>query len=297
MQARVLERCAMTLADSTIAPLVDGAEGWEDASGRMPSMTISTPPAPTTTEKRAAFRKLHESGFFLLPNAWDAGSAVRLAKLGFKAIASTSSGAAWAAGKQDGDLSLDEVLAHLRTLVAATALPVNADFEHGFADRPEDVARNVQRAVDTGIAALSIEDWSGTALYETSLAVERIRAARAAIDAIDPSVMLIGRNENFRVPGMSASDSIARAAAYAEAGADCLFVPVILDPGAIAELVAAVKPKPVNVLVQEYDQRVRTFAALGVRRCSVGGSLAKRVWAAFDEVAAALKQCEAEAIA
>jgi 2-methylisocitrate lyase-like PEP mutase family enzyme len=132
-------------------------------------------------------------------------------------------------------------------------------------------------------------------MYEVGLAVERIRAARAAIDAVDPSAMLVGRNENFRVPGMSAADSVARAVAYAEAGADCLFVPFILDPGAVAELVAAVAPKPVNVVVGSYDDSVRAFAALGVRRCSVGGSLARRVWSAFDEAAQALKRCEANA--
>jgi len=251
----------------------------------------------TATEKRAVFRRLHESGFFLLPNAWDGGSAVRLAALGFKAIASTSAGAAWAAGKQDGELGLQAVLDHLRLLDNATSLPVNADFENGFADRPEDVARNVALAVETGVAALSIEDWSGSVMYEPSLAVERLRAARAAIDAIDPSTMLIGRNENFRVPGMPVADSIARAVAYADAGADCLFVPFILDPGAVAELVAAVAPKPVNVVVGDYDERVRSFAALGVRRCSVGGSLAKRVWSAFDQAAHALKRCEEDALA
>lgn len=249
----------------------------------------------TTPTKRITFRNLHERGFFLLPNAWDAGSAVRLTGLGFKAIASTSSGAAWAAGKQDGELGLEAVLEHLRLLVAATPLPVNADFENGFADRPEDVARNVTRAIETGVAALSIEDWSGSHMYDAQLAVERLRAARAAIDAVDPSLMLIGRNENFRVPGMSAADSITRAVAYAEAGADCLFVPGILDRGAIAELVTALAPKPVNVLVQAYDESIRSYAALGVRRCSVGGGLARRAWSAFDEAVQALKRCEADA--
>ncbi|TCM20883.1 2-methylisocitrate lyase-like PEP mutase family enzyme [Novosphingobium sp. PhB165] len=247
---------------------------------------------PTTSEKRAAFRKLHESGFFIIPNAWDGGSAVRLAKLGFKAIASTSAGAAWAAGRDDGQLSRDEVLDHLGMLVAATDLPVNADFENGFADDPAGVAANVALAVDTGIAGLSIEDWSGSVMYDLGLAVERIAAARAAIDAIDPAVMLIGRNENFRVPGMTAKVSIARAVAYAEAGADCLFVPFILDLGAVAELVSAVAPKPVNVVIHDYDASIRAFADLGVRRCSVGGSLAKRTWTAFDEAAAALRRCE-----
>ncbi len=248
---------------------------------------------PTTAEKRATFRKLHEDGFFIIPNAWDAGSAVRLTKLGFKAIASTSAGAAWAAGKEDGELTRDEVLAHLRMLVAATDVPVNADFENGFADGPEDVAAHVAMAVETGVAGISIEDWSGSEMYGLSLAVDRIAAAREAIDAADPAVMLIGRSENFRVPGMSATESIARAVAYAEAGADCLFVPFILDRGAVAELVAAVAPKPVNVVIHDYDESVGAFAALGVRRCSVGGSLAKRTWNAFDAAAQALKHCEA----
>lgn len=247
---------------------------------------------PTTAEKCATFRRLHESGFFIIPNAWDAGSASRLTKLGFKAIASTSAGAAWAVGKEDGELTVDEVLTHLRMLVAATDLPVNADFENGFADAPRDIAAHVAMAVDTGVAGISIEDWSGSAMYDLGLAVDRIAAARAAIDVTDPAVMLIGRNENFRVSGMSASESIARAVAYAEAGADCLFVPFILDRGAVAELVAAVAPKPVNVVIHDYDESVGGFAALGVRRCSVGGSLANRTWTAFDAAAQALKHCE-----
>lgn len=248
---------------------------------------------PTIAEKRTTFRRLHDGGFFIIPNAWDAGGAVRLTKLGFKAVASTSAGAAWAAGKDDGDLSRDAVLAHLRMLVDATPLPINADFENGFADDPAEVAANVALAMETGIAGLSIEDWSGSEMYARGLAVERIAAARAAIDAVDPTMMLIGRNENFRVPDMPVAESIARAVAYAEAGADCLFVPFILDPGAVAELVAAVAPKPVNVVVHDYDARIQAFAELGVRRCSVGGSLAKRSWLAFDEAARALKDFEA----
>jgi len=247
---------------------------------------------PTTSEKRATFRRLHESGFFIIPNAWDAGSSVRLTKLGFKAIASTSAGAAWAAGKDDGELGRDAVLAHLRMLVASTDLPVNADFENGFADDPAAVASNVALAVDTGVAGISIEDWSGSNMYDRSLAVDRIAAAREAIDAADPSVMLIGRNENFRVPEMPVAESIKRAVAYADAGADCLFVPFILDRGAVAELVAAVSPKPVNVVIGDYDESIRAFAALGVRRCSVGAGLASRVWKAFDEAAQMLKGCE-----
>ena len=247
---------------------------------------------PTTAEKRASFRALHSQGFFILPNAWDGGSTRRLTALGFKAIASTSAGAAWAAGVNDGELSRDAVLEHLRLLVAATDLPINADFENGFADAPEEVAANVAMAIDTGVAGISIEDWSGSAMYDTGLAVERLAAARAAIDAVDPTVMLIGRNENFRVPDMPVADSIKRAVAYAEAGADCLFVPFILDRGAVAELVAAVAPKPVNVVVHRYDESIADYAALGVRRCSLGGSLAKIVWDAFDEAARAVKACE-----
>jgi 2-methylisocitrate lyase-like PEP mutase family enzyme len=247
---------------------------------------------PTTAEKRTDFRTLHKDGFFIIPNAWDGGSTRRLTSLGFKAIASTSAGAAWAAGRNDGELGRDEVLEHLRMLVSATDLPVNADFENGFADAPEQVATNVGMAIDTGVAGISIEDWSGSAMYDTGLAVERLAAARAAIDAVDPSVMLIGRNENFRVPGMSINESIKRAVAYADAGADCLFVPFILDRGAIAELVAAVAPKPVNVVVHQYDRSIGDFAALGVRRCSLGGSLASIVWKAFDEAARTVKDCE-----
>ncbi len=235
-------------------------------------------------EKRATFRALHESGFFVIPNAWDAGSAGRLGKLGFKAIASTSAGAAWALGKEDGELSLDQALDHLRMLVAATDLPVNADFENAFADAPEQVAANVAMAVDTGVAGVSVEDWSGTTLYDASLATDRIAAARAAIDAVDRAVMLIGRTEHFRVPGKDAADSIARMVAYADAGADCLFAPGLADHGAIAELIAAVAPKPVNVVVHAYDE-IPKLAALGVRRVSVGGSLAKAAWDGFDVAA------------
>lgn len=243
---------------------------------------------PTTAEKRATFRALHDSGFFILPNAWDTGSAKRLAAQGFKAIASTSAGAAWALGKNDGELSCDEVVAHLEMLVAATDLPVNADFENGFADRPEEIAVNAARAAQTGIAALSIEDWSGSALYDKSLAADRIAAVREALDA---DVMLVGRSEFFRAPEIAPAEWIARAVAYAEAGADVLFVPFMLDHGAVAELIAAVAPKPVNVLVASFDT-IPDYAQLGARRCSVGGALASAVWKAFDEATASLKSFE-----
>lgn len=243
---------------------------------------------PTSAEKRATFRQLHEGGFFILPNAWDIGSAKRLARQGFKAIASTSAGAAWALGKDDGQLNCNEAIAHLEMLVAATDLPVNADFENGFADTPDDVAANAARAADTGIAALSIEDWSGSTLYEKSLASDRIAAVR---EAIDPEVLLVGRSEFFRAPAIPASEWIARAVAYSQAGADILFVPFMLDHGAVAELIAAVAPKPVNILVARFDT-IPDYARLGARRCSVGGSLANLVWNAFDEAAANLKGFE-----
>lgn len=241
---------------------------------------------PTTAEKRATFRALHESGFFILPNAWDVGSAKRLAKQGFKAVASTSAGAAWALGKDDGELSCDEAIAHLAMLVGATDLPVNADFENGFADAPDAVAANAVRAAGCGIAALSIEDWSGSALYDRSLAADRIAAVRAALD---PAVMLVGRSEFFRAPDIAPAEWIARAVAYGEAGADVLFVPFMLDPGAVAELIAAVAPKPVNVLVASFET-IPDYAKLGARRCSVGGALAGTVWKAFDEATARLKR-------
>jgi 2-methylisocitrate lyase-like PEP mutase family enzyme len=241
---------------------------------------------PTTAEKRATFRQLHERGFFIIPNAWDEGSAKRLQKAGFKAIASTSAGAAWAAGKEDGELGLGAVLDHLGRLVAATDLPINADFENGFADDPETVARNVALAAETGVAGISIEDWSGERMYDLAHAAERIAAAR---EALDPAVMLIGRNENFRVPGMSTADSVRRAVAYAEAGADCLFVPFLLDPGAVAELVQAVAPKPLTVVVGGEHDRIAALAALGVRRFSVGASLAHTAWQAFDTAVANLR--------
>jgi len=244
----------------------------------------------TVAEKRANFRRLHDSGFFMMPNAWDVGSAMRLAKLGFPAIASTSAGAAWALGKNDGELSLDEVLNHLTHLVQAVDLPVNADFENGFADSPQARGANVEQAVATGVAGISIEDWSGEKLYELDLAVERIAAARQAIDVGRSDVMLIGRSEHFRVPELNIEESIRRAVAYAKAGADCLFVPMIVDPAALRELVAAVAPKPVSVLLPSLDTDPHQFASLGVRRCSTGAHLPWVAWRAFDAAAQTLRE-------
>lgn len=235
--------------------------------------------------RRAAFRALHADGCFTIPNPWNAGSARRLQKLGFEALASTSSGAAWAAGREDGELSRDEVLGHLRMLCDATDLPVNADFEAGFADAPDAVAANVALAVDTGVAGLSIEDRTGQSLYDTVLAVERISAAREAIDRSGHDVILVGRSEGFLIGHTELSATIARLEAYADAGADCLYAPGIRDLAALADVVAAVAPKPVNVLLSGTGPSVAELAGIGVRRVSVGGALAAASWARFDEVA------------
>lgn len=241
-----------------------------------------------TKAKRKAFRALHESGCFVLPNPWDAGSAVRLARMGFKALASTSAGFAWTLGRDDGEVTRDELLAHLRVLNAATDLPVNADFEAGFADDPDGVAANVALAVDAGVAGLSIEDRTGTALYPTEAAVARIRAAADAIARSGEDVMLIGRSEGFLIGNRDLSATIARLKAYADAGADCLYAPGVTDPEAIKTIVAAVAPKPVNVLLMNSRMRVSDLAALGVRRVSTGGGLAYAAWAGFEAAAHAL---------
>ena len=245
-------------------------------------MTIST------AEKRSQFRKLHEQGCFVLPNPWDAGSARYLARAGFKALASTSSGYAWSTGRADNHVTCDDVIDHLTTLVAATDLPVNADFEAGFADDPEGVAENVARAVGTGIAALSIENSTGSKdqpLYDDALAVERIRAARAAIDGVDASVVLVARCEGFLTGERDLARTISRLTAFAEAGADCLYAPGISRPEDIAALVRAVAPKPVNVLIVQPSMTVQTLSDLGVRRISVGGALARTAWAGFMRAA------------
>jgi 2-methylisocitrate lyase-like PEP mutase family enzyme len=241
----------------------------------------------TVSARRARFRALHETGCFILPNPWDAGSARRLENLGFAALASTSSGAAWAAGRQDGDLSRDEVLAHLQILCAATDLPVNADFEAGFADAPEGVAANVTLAAATGIAGLSIEDRTGATLYDLELATDRIRAASEALRRSAPDVLLVARTEGFLIGHTDLTATIARLTAYAEAGAQCLYAPGMTDLGAIRELVAAVAPWPVNVLLWQ-GLRVADLANAGVRRVSTGGALAAAAWAGFDAAARVL---------
>jgi 2-methylisocitrate lyase-like PEP mutase family enzyme len=238
--------------------------------------------ATDLSAKRASFRALHREGCFVLPNPWDLGGIRRLEKAGFKALASTSSGAAWAMGRNDGELSRDEVLAHLRFICAATDLPVNADFEAGYADEPEDVAANVTLALDTGVAGLSIEDRTGRSLYESPLAVDRIKAAREAITNSGQDVILVARSEGFLIGRTDLAATIERLLAYAEAGADCLYAPGIKDLSAIAELVSAVAPKPVNALLLGPEMHVADLADAGVRRVSTGGGLAAAAWAGFD---------------
>lgn len=230
------------------------------------------------------FRRLHESGCFVIPNPWDRGSAMLLAQLGFPALATTSSGFAWSLGRQDNHVSLEQALLHYRTIAEAVTVPVNADFEGGFAVAPEDVAANVAQATVTGIAGLSIEDSTGDAahpLLDFPLAVERVRAARRAIDESGTGVLLTGRSEGFVAGRPDLAETIRRLIAYAEAGADCLFAPGVRTTGDIAAIVQAVEPRPVNVVVGGDYTTVAELAHLGVRRISVGGSLARTAWTGF----------------
>ena len=240
----------------------------------------------TTADKCATFRKLHEQGCFVLPNPFDVGTAKALQHLGFKAIASTSAGFAWAIGKADNRVTVEDVCDHLAELCAAVDLPVNADFEGGFAQAPEGVAANVARAIKTGIAGLSIEDSTGDKakpLYERSLAIDRIKAARDAIDR--SGVMLVGRCEAFLWGQSDLNLVIDRLQAYADAGADCLYAPGIKTKEEITAVVKAVHPKPVNLLIGASGLSLREAAELGVRRISVGGSLARTAWAGFMRAA------------
>ena len=242
----------------------------------------------TSTDKRATFRKLHESGCFVLPNPFDVGSAKALAQMGFKGLASTSAGFAWTIGKADNRVTVDDVCTHLTALCAAVDLPVNADFENGFAHEAEKVAVNVARGVKTGVAGLSIEDSTGDAakpLYDRAHAVERIKAARAAIDADKSGVLLTGRCEGFLVGRDDLAMVIDRLCAYAEAGAECLYAPGIKTREQIEAVVKAVAPKPVNLLIGASGLSVKQAADLGVRRISVGGSLARNAWAGFMRAA------------
>jgi 2-methylisocitrate lyase-like PEP mutase family enzyme len=241
--------------------------------------------AITTAEKRAAFRALHEKGCFALPNPWDVGTARMLQGMGFQALATTSSGYAWSCGRPDGASSRDEVLEHLRMIAAATDLPVNADFESGYAEDAEGVARSVRMAVETGVAALSIEDSTGdpkSPLRPIDQAVSRMRAARAAIDEGASGTMLVGRAENFFLGRPDIDDTITRLKAYSAAGADCLYAPGIRTRDHIIAVVKAVAPKPVNLLIGSTSEfTLAQVEAMGVRRVSVGGALARAAWGGF----------------
>jgi len=246
----------------------------------------------------ASFRKLHESGCFVLPNPWDIGSAIYLDRLGFKALATTSAGFAFSRGLQDSVAAVpcELMLDHIRDIASSTSLPVNADFQTGYADEPEGVAANVARCIATGVAGLSIEDATGNdapPLYELDLAVERIKAARAAIDASGIPVVLTARCEAWLV-GQSDPFNVAleRLTAFAEAGADCLYAPGVGDPDEIGAIVKAVSPRPVNVLVSTANSNltVSQLTDLGVRRISVGAALARVAWGGFMRAAKQIKE-------
>lgn len=247
------------------------------------------------TASRAAFRRLHENGCFVMPNPWDAGSARYLAHLGFVALATTSSGFAFSRGLPDTETAVprDMALAHFAEIVAATPLPVNADFQGGYASDPDGVAASVRLCVETGVAGISIEDATGDParpLHELPLAVERIAAARAAIDRTGAGVLLTARAECFLVGHPSPlEESILRLRAYAEAGADVLYAPGPRSRDEIRTLVEAVAPKPLNLLVSTaIDLGLDDLAALGVRRISVGSGLARTAWTAFARAAKAM---------
>ncbi len=247
---------------------------------------------PDLNTRRTAFRQLHESGCFVIPNPWDIGTARYLQHLGFKAIATTSAGLAFSRGLPDAGWAVarDEALSHISQIVGASALPVNADFESGYAHEPEGVAVNVQLCVATGVAGLSIEDATGNKkhpLYELPLAVDRLKAAREAIDQSAPGVLLTGRCECYLVGHEQPfREAVLRLQAYAEAGADVLYAPGLSEPNEIQELVAAVRPKPVNILMSSNTGlRVVDLADVGVRRVSVGSSLARAAWTGFIHAA------------
>jgi 2-methylisocitrate lyase-like PEP mutase family enzyme len=240
-----------------------------------------------------SFHQLHRSGCFVIPNPWDIGSARVLAQLGFPALATTSSGFAWSIGRHDNGVTLDEALEHFRSIAASVDLPVNGDFEGGFAVEPAGVAVNVGRAATTGIAGVSIEDSTGDAahpLFDFNLSVERIRAARQAIDRSSTRVLLTGRSEGFIVGRPDLKETIRRITAYAEAGADCLYAPGIRNHDDIIAVVKAVAPKPVNVLVGADFATVEQLSKMGVRRISVGGALARAAWSGFLAAATEIAQ-------
>jgi len=249
---------------------------------------------PSIADKRRTFHRLHESGCFLIPNPWDVGSARFLQSQGFKALATTSSGFAWSHGHRDGAMSRDRVLDHLAAMVEATDLPINADFESGFAPDAAGVGESVRLATLTGVAGLSIEDSTGNQahpLYDLETAVERIRAARQAIDKAGGDTLLVGRSEGFLVGQPNLEHTIARLKSYANAGADCLYAPGIRTSDQIKAIVAGVAPKPVNLLMGwPGNLTLRQIGELGVRRVSVGGALARAAWGGFMRAAKLLAE-------
>jgi 2-methylisocitrate lyase-like PEP mutase family enzyme len=270
------------------------SESFREYAARRSKVTI----VPTIAERRQIFRALHQSGCFALPNPWDIGSAKYLQRLGFKALATTSAGFAFSRGLSDGAVGRDGMLAHIREIVEATDLPVNADFENGYADMPDPAAENIRLCVETGVAGLSIEDSTGVKdapLYCVDHAVARIAAAREAI--ADSGVMLTARAECFLVGVNDIDEVIRRLTEYADAGADCLYAPGIKEREHISKVVAAVAPKPVNLLIGgapgapgSVGLTMAGAAALGVRRVSVGGALARAAWGGFVRAAKELAE-------
>ncbi len=240
---------------------------------------------PSIAEKRASYHKLHASGCFVIPNPWDIGTARYMQGLGFKALASTSAGFAFTLGLPDGAVTRDMMLAHLRELAAATDVPINADFENGYADAPEAVAESVRLCIATGVAGLSIEDSTSdpaVPLYDFDLALARVRAGRAAIDQAGGDVVFTARSEGFIRGRPDLAETVRRLKAFADAGADCLYAPGIKTREEIATVVKAVAPKPVNFLMATAtDLTVADLAGLGVRRISLGGTLARAAWTAL----------------
>src|SRR5688500_12297536 len=255
-------------------------------SGRPRGQYLSVMTHPS--DRCQTFRRLHESGCFVIPNPWDRGSARFLASLGFPALATTSAGFAWSMGRADNGVTVDEVLAHLRAIASAVTVPVNADFEGGFAVEPAKVAENVALAAETGIAGLSIEDSTGDPsrpLFELDLAVERVRAARRALDDSGRGVLLTGRSEGFIVGRPDLAETIRRLVAYADAGAECLYAPGIRSKAEISAVISAVAPNPMNVLVGSDFTTVAELAQAGARRISVGGALARAAYGGFLDAA------------
>ena len=247
---------------------------------------------PSVADKRRRFHELHQSGCFVIPNPWDAGSAVYLQNLGFQALATTSAGFAWSQARADNAITRDMAIAHLHAMVQATDLPLNADFENGFGVDAEAVAQSVALAVEAGVAGLSIEDSTADTarpLFSLDEAVLRLRAARAAIDRHGGDTLLVWRAECFLVGRPDLDETIQRLKAYAQAGADCLYAPGLSKPEQIAAVVAALAPKPLNLLVGSASaMTLADIAALGVRRVSVGGALARAAWGGFMRAASRL---------